>query len=139
MTLGNMRARFCNTALACLLIVLATPRLLNAQQPTLLNFACEGELTDGSTGDKGESVNIGLVVNLVEKTVSFAGYVARFQKVDAANIYFHGESQQHGIYETIDGNVDRVTGAANATVVITTKFTIRNDWKVLCKPTTRLF
>jgi hypothetical protein len=95
MALGNTLATFPfrRTALVCLSILLAMSCLATAQ-PTLLSFACEGKVTDAMTGEKGQPVhNMGFVVNLAERTVSFGGYVAPFKKVDAANIYFNGVNQ----------------------------------------------
>ena len=70
------------------------------------------------TGDNGNPVHhIGLIASLGDKNVSFSGYVAPFSRVDAANVYFHGTSQnQYGMSETVDGTLDRVTGALDATI-----------------------
>jgi hypothetical protein len=110
---------------------------------TVLYFSCEGKLTGTLISEeKPEQLhNVGLVVNLAERTVSFGGFVAPFNKVDAANIYFHGESQQQGISVTVDGNIDRVTGAVEASTISTagSKSLTTFYWNILCKPTTRLF
>ena len=137
MTLGNMH----RTALASLSIVLAT--VSHAQQPTLLNFACTGKMTDAMTGDKGQPIeNLGLVVNLTAKTVSFGGYSAPFNTVDLANIYFTGKNRNTlGMDVTVDGNLDRVTGAVDVTVITTAseKVVTTSYWNMVCKPATRLF
>ena len=109
---------------------------------TLLNFSCDGKTVDVVTGDKGGPVHhIGLVVNLADKNVSFSGYVAPFVRVDAANVYFHGTSQNpYGMSDTVDGTLDRVTGALDATIVTSgSKTTFTSHFEMLCKPTTRLF
>lgn len=110
---------------------------------TVLNFSCDGTMEDTLTGEKDNPIhNLGLVVNLVERTVSFASYVAPFKKVDAANISFYGVNQGDlGLSNTIGGNIDRVTGAIDATIFSTVKSTLMNTeyWDLLCKPTTRLF
>ena len=125
-------------AFTCLPLLLGTQ---GSAQTTLLNFSCEGKT--GGWGETQEPLhNIGLVVNLADKTVSFAGYVAPFKTVDAANIYFSGSSQSpYGLTATVDGNIDRVTGAVTAT--ISTRAGSANpamsQWDMLCKPTSRLF
>jgi hypothetical protein len=114
----------------------------HAQGATVLNFACDGKMIDGTTGDQGQPVHhIGLVVSLADKNVSFSGYVAPFSRVDAANVYFHGTSQNpYGMQETVDGTVDRVTGALDATIMTSgSKTTFTTRFEMLCKPTTRLF
>jgi hypothetical protein len=69
--------------------------------------------------------NVGLVVNFVEKTVSFAGFVAPFVKVDAANISFNGvnntplSERGPAVSISVYGNIDRITGAVEATTAST--------------------
>ena len=110
---------------------------------TVLNFSCDGKTVDALTGDQGQPVHhIGLVVNLAEKSVLFSGYVAPFSRVDAANVYFHGAGKNpYGMSESVDGTLDRVTGALDATIMTSgngpTTFTTR--FEMLCKPATRLF
>ena len=116
----------------------ATQRI-EATEATVIDFSCEGKITSALSEKPEPTHNVGLVVNLVEKTVSFAGYVAPFNKVDAANIYFSGTSaDRYGISVTVAGNVDRVTGAVDATIASTAgsaKTLSTSYWKMLCKPT----
>ena len=83
--------------------------------------------------------NLGLVVNFVAKTVSFAGFIARITEADAATMSFEGEDNTHLFY--ISGSIDRVTGALSATSISNTKTStpVGATWDLLCKPTTRLF
>jgi hypothetical protein len=141
-----MAITFGKAALVCLSILLGTSGLVATAQPTLLSFACNGTMKDGLNGEKGDPVqNIGAVVNLADKTVSFAGFTAPFNKVDAANIYFHGTSRnQLGMDETVDGNLDRVTGSVEASVTSTLgggskSYSSTSFWSMVCKPATRLF
>lgn len=142
MTLGNMRSLGVSVLLA---LACATELGFAQVQSPMLNFSCEGKTTDAITGEKGEAVNnIGLVVNLAAKTVSFAGFTAPFNTVDAANIYFRGTRRNtFGMDETVDGNLDRVTGAVEASVThsggASSSFVSTSYWKMLCKPATRLF
>ena len=129
--------------LACLPFLLATQRM-EAAETTVIHFACDGKLRTGST--QPEPVQkIRLVVNLVKRTVSFAGLIAPFTKIDATNIHFNGTSTDpYGMALTVDGNVDRVTGALDATAMTTavsgkTSYMTTTHWEMLCRPRTRLF
>jgi hypothetical protein len=55
-------------------------------QTTMLNFACEGKMTGTLISEeKPESLhNVGLVVNLADKTVSFGGFVAPFSSCESS-------------------------------------------------------
>ena len=132
------------TTIVSLAVVTCLPSTSHAQGTgaTILNFSCDGKTIDVLTGDNGNPVHhIGLVVSLGDKNVSFSGYVAPFSRVDAANVYFHGTSQnQYGMSETVDGTLDRVTGALDATITTSgSKTTFTSRFEMLCKPTTRLF
>ncbi len=111
-------------------------------EPKIITMSCDGKMVNARTSDATpEPISkLGVVVNLSEKTVSFAGYKARIDNIDAANISFSGERQLYGRIPiagvSVAGNLDRVTGAMQATIFSTaTTFT----WDVLCRPTTRLF
>lgn len=138
-----IRAVVRSAALASFLLGISG--LVATAQPTLLSFACSGTMKDGLNGEKGDPVqNVGVVVNLADKTVSFAGFSAPFNRVDSANIYFHGTSRnQHGVDQTVDGNLDRVTGAIEASVTFTSQaksnYTSISYWSMVCRPATRLF
>jgi hypothetical protein len=78
---------------------------------------------------------VGLVVNLADRTVSFLGFVAKIDAIDAANITFTGDnSKPYAVLVT--GDIDRVTGAVSA--VIATSATT-DSYDLLCKLTNRLF
>ncbi len=129
--------------LACLPFLLATQRL-EAAETTVIRFACDGKLRTGSM--RPEPVqNIRLVVNIDKRTVAFAGLVAPLKRIDTANIYFSGTSTDpYGMALTVDGNVDRGTGALDATAMTTavsgkTSYATTTHWEMLCRPRTRLF
>ena len=87
--------------------------------------------------------NLGLVVNLAEMTVAFAGYVTPIDKADATNISFSGQQkiQYRGMTLkpfTISGDIDRVTGAVNV-MMLHEDVGLNTTWKLLCRPATRLF
>jgi hypothetical protein len=127
-----------------LLGTLLVGRYAQAAESPVITLSCDGTITDTRASDaKPESINkMGLVVNLAEHTVSFAGYVVRIDNVDAANISFDGESTSQlgesgpkmSFY--VMGAVDRVTGAAQATTM--SKFSTFS-YDLLCKPAARLF
>jgi len=129
--------------LACLPFLLATQRL-GAAETTIIRFDCDGKLRTGST--RPEPVQkIRLVLNLVKRTVAFAGLVAPLKRIDAASIYFNGTSTDpYGMALTVDGNIDRLTGALDATAMTTavsgkTSYSTTTHWEMLCRPRIRLF
>jgi riboflavin synthase alpha subunit len=89
-----------------------------------------------------EPVNkIGFVVNLADHTVTFSGYVARIDDIDAAHISFSGEKRlSNGSVRTgtviVTGHIDRVANVVSATTKTTAAaFT----YDLLCKPVSSLF
>jgi hypothetical protein len=125
-------------------LVLATLSLLlawhNAQadEPPVITLSCDGTITMGDA--KPEPINkMGFVVNLADHTVTFGGYVAKIDSVDAADIAFSGQGklsirQQTGTI-LVTGNINRVTGAVSAkTATALVTFT----YDLLCKLVTGL-
>ena len=68
--------------------------LAQAEEPMAITLSCDG--TTKAYLKSEESINpvtkMGVVVNLAERTVSFDGLVAHIDHVDAAVIYFGGDS-----------------------------------------------
>jgi hypothetical protein len=61
----------------------------------------------------------GVVVNLDEQTVFFLGYVVPIDEVDEASINFGGmQIVDYGFRIAVKGNIDRVTGRMDATIVL---------------------
>jgi hypothetical protein len=124
-----------------------------AAETKVIAMSCDGTLTDTSHGDphgKQEPMQkMGVVVNLNERTVSFLGYVARINDVNAANIKFGGPQiggHHEGFDISIMGSVDRVTGHMDATTTTLDPTKKPSDpnavtfrYDVLCKMTTSLF
>jgi hypothetical protein len=131
-------------AVAVLPLVL-TWHCAQATETTVITLSCDGTIRETSANATQEPINkMGLVVNLAEHTVSFAGYVAQIDKVDAANISFTEEENNKlqlagrgsGTGVAVTGDIDRVTGA----VLITQFSTVSTfTYDLLCKPATRLF
>jgi hypothetical protein len=82
------------------------------EEPTVITLSCDG--TTKAYVKSEESINpvtkMGVVVNLAERTVSFDGYVAHIDHVDAAVIYFGGDS-----VKDTTGYIDAKTGSMMAT------------------------
>jgi hypothetical protein len=79
--------------------------------------------------------NVGVVVNLDERTVSFLGSLARINEVNEAQIGFRTEFEFEAfsgtkMKESVDGTLDRVTGLLDARVTITdtTQSTARSSF-----------
>ena len=115
-----------------------------AAEPTMLTLSCDGKVTDTKATDaKSEPVNkIGVVVNLTDRTVSFLGYVAQIDSIDAADVTFSGETkvkmggQSTGVGVYVMGDIDRVTGAMSAATMSTAS---THSYELVCKVANRLF
>ena len=83
-----------------------------AEESTIITLSCDGTTKVYVKRDESISpvTNMGVVVNLAERTVSFDGHVARIDHVDAAVIYFGGDS-----VKDTTGYIDGKTGAMMAT------------------------
>jgi hypothetical protein len=129
------------TMLALLLMVGQHAR---AAEPKVITLSCDGTFTN-VTPEPMEKM--GVVVNLDERTVSFAGYVARFKEADPGSIAFFGtQDDEIGIM----GVIDRITGHMDAMITFPARPTNENDPKkfgprstfrydLLCKVGNRLF
>jgi hypothetical protein len=148
-------------AAATLLVPLLVPgQHARAAEPKVITLSCDGTFTDTTYRDANPEPmkNMGVVVNLDARTVSFMGYVARIKDVDEANISFGGSQigeHKEDYRISITGDIDRVTGHMIATTTTSdpTPTTRRGDddlekflpagtifhYDVLCKVTNRLF
>jgi hypothetical protein len=97
----------------CTLLTMIGLSSAHAEEPTVITLSCDGTT---KVYVKREESNInpvtkmGVVVNLAERTVSFDGRVAHIDHVDAAVIYFGGDS-----VKDTTGYIDGKTGAMMAT------------------------
>jgi hypothetical protein len=89
-----------------------------AAEPTLITLSCDGTLTGRIGAKTPEPVQqMGVIVDLDKRTVSWLGYVAGVGNVDTANINFGGR-QSVGYYNIfIRGNINRVTGHMDAVTI----------------------
>jgi hypothetical protein len=136
-------------AVALALLLAGQYALTAENEPKVITLSCDGTVTRTTypipMSDTSQPVqNMGVVVNLDERTVSFMGYVAPMNYVDTANINFGG--QQTGRLfpgfgtATIGGILDRVTGHMTAKATTSgTHTTVVDDYDVLCKVTNRRF
>jgi hypothetical protein len=118
-----------------------------AQQGSTITLSCNGtnKLMATAAADlKPEPItNLGIIVNLAERRVTFSDNVVPITGVNATLVSFHG--QQTPVFEgmklkpfTIDGSIDRVTGH---TEIDWWYEVVGNNshWELTCRPATRLF
>jgi hypothetical protein len=97
----------------CTLLTMIGLSSAQAEEPTVITLSCDGTT---KVYVKREESNInpvtkmGVVVNLAERTVSFDGHVAHIDHVEAAVIYFGGDSVKDAT-----GYIDGKTGSMMAT------------------------
>lgn len=101
-----------------------------ASEPTVITLSCEGTVKTNVGNNEGQRkvINkVGVVVDLAEQTVSFAGYAAHIENVDAAIVFFGG-GEDHAT-----GEIDRASGVMSATTV---KDNLATSYELFCKPVT---
>jgi hypothetical protein len=117
-----------------------------AQQPTSITLSCSGTsklITAGEDTKPDPVTNLGMIVNFGERTVSFLSYHIPFERIDNTMVLFRGTQAMSYAGSklkpvTVDGSVDRVTGAAS--VEFTHERVGDNStWELLCKPVKQLF
>jgi hypothetical protein len=123
------------------------PLSAHAQQQNLITLSCNGtsKLTATAAADvKPEPItNMGIIVNVADRTVTFMDYVTPITSITATLVGFTGQQAPVALGIkvkpfTIDGSIDRVTGHAEIgwwyEVVGNNSF-----WELTCRPATRLF
>jgi hypothetical protein len=119
---------------------------VGAQQPTSITLLCNGTsklMTAGDDTKPDRVTNLGMIINFGERTVSFLSYQIPFESIENAMVLFHGTQAMSYAGSklkpvTVDGSVDRVTGAAS--VEFTHERVGDNStWDLLCKPAKQLF
>jgi hypothetical protein len=138
---GRTTLAFGKPALACLSVIFLAMSRLAAAEPALLSFACNGKKMEGKNGETVR--DIGLTINLAEKTLSFAKFTAVLDNIETASIHFFGNSRnKSGMMELVSGTYDRVTGSLELSAIFRppgTKLSSAHtvSWSMLCKPMTR--
>lgn len=120
----------------------------HAKDLKAITLTCNGEATTVRANNRNVEnvVDLGVVVNLTDKTVAgLGGIVARINRTDAARVFFAGSgllpSDPSGASGTLDGikvtgELDRVTGSISATIA---RLGSTSSLNVSCKAATRLF
>jgi hypothetical protein len=127
--------------LAALLVVPA-----RGQEPTSITLLCTGTSKLMTAGDDAKAdlvTNLGMIVNFGERTVSFLSYRIPFERIDDTMVLFHGTQAMSYAGSklkpvTVDGSVDRVTGAASVEFM-NARVGDNQTWDLMCKPTKQLF
>ena len=84
-------------------------------QTTELTLACGGKSASG-TKEMQFINNIGVIVNLTEKTVTgFVGIVANIYKSDNTTIFFQGK-ETFPLETVVTGSMDRITGSVSIVI-----------------------
>jgi hypothetical protein len=100
-----------NPIALCVLLTIIFLSSAQAEEPIVTTLSCDG--TTKVYVKREESINpvtkMGVVVNLAERIVSFDGLAAHIDHVDAAVIYFGGDS-----VKDTTGYIDGKTGAMTA-------------------------
>ena len=102
-----------------------------ATEPTVITLSCDGTVKTNVENNDGQrkTINkVGVVVDLAAQTVSFVGYVAHIENLDATAIFFGS-----GI-DAATGDIDRASGVMSAT---TMKGNLATSYELFCKPVTR--
>jgi hypothetical protein len=143
--MGSMVRWIATTTLLGLLAQPAT-----AQTPTVINLSCDGtsQIMGSPSASREPVTKVGLVVNLVDRTVTGLGAVARIDRADAASVSFTGQGplvvggSRTGTL-SLSGELDRVTGALSAMASTVSAFDNKVvgtlNYELVCKVTNRLF
>jgi hypothetical protein len=116
-------------ALAALVVLMAAacPNVL-ATEPGVIALSCGGTAKKSVGQNEGprEAISkVGVVIDLAQNTVSFAGFVAQIENVEGSVVFFGS-----GIDPAI-GDIDRVTGVMSATTV---SREANMSYELFCKP-----
>src|SRR5579872_6326040 len=106
--------------IAAMLLIVAA-KVASAAEPSVIVLACDGmmTMTVGEHQSAPQPVNkVGVVVDLTEGTVSFAGSVAHIDGVDTAVISFGTDDVlREEVPHRATGVIYRVTGAMSAATI----------------------
>jgi hypothetical protein len=128
---------------ALLLFLALTLPAKAQQQGSTITLSCDGisKLIAGSDQDH-PITNLGIIVDGADRTVTFTDHVTPITGLTATQVTFKGSqsSAPYGVKidETIDGQIDRVTGYANINFFYGNGMG-STSWELKCRPATRLF
>jgi hypothetical protein len=100
---------------AAVFLVGAGPALAQDQQPATITASCNGTskyMVAAEDAKPDPITNLGIIVNLADRSVSFEGYRVPIEKTDSTLVSFHGEQAlTYGGRKlrpiTVDGSIDR--------------------------------
>ena len=131
---------------AAVLLVLAGPSTAQAAKPTgRLALACQGTTTTTDlktrVEKKPEPISMGIIVDFPTRRVEFPDAhfpIQIIQGITKTAVNFYGNSLVYA--STIDGTIDRVTGAVEATLVQHARGSddgphLLTSYSLKCKPT----
>jgi hypothetical protein len=132
---------------AILMLALVLPA--QAQQSgSTITLSCNGtsKLTATAAADlKPDPItNLGIIVNVADRTVTFMDYVTPVTRISATLVSFSGRQTPPAAFGlkgkpfTIDGSIDRVTGHAEIGWWHEDAGN-NSSWELSCRPATRLF
>ncbi len=110
-----------------LLYLLLAGAHAQAAEPTIITLSCGGtaKTTIGNNEGQRKSINkVELIVDLAERKVSFAGYVAHIEEIDGMNVFFGNNEDQ------ARGDINGDSGLMSATTV---SGNINMSYELFCK------
>ena len=140
------KSRACFAALGVFAALLLSSAHAQQQQSSII-LSCNGtnKLTAITAADvKPDSVaNLGIIVNLADRTVTFMDFVTHVTLLSATLVSFSGRQTPvvfgvKGKPFTIDGAIDRVTGHAEIDWFYEDVGN-NSHWELTCRPATRIF
>jgi hypothetical protein len=116
----------------------------NAQQGSTITLSCNGtgKLTATAAEDSEPDpiTNLGIIVNLANRTVTLHQYVLPITIVNATLVAFDGQQNQgvKGASFDLSGAIDRVTGQTEVDWMYEN---VGNNehWELTCRPANRMF
>ena len=114
------------------------------QQGSTITLSCDGTSKPiaVSGAEPDPITNLGIIVNGADRTVTFTDHVTPITGLTAAQVSFQGSqsSAPYGVKidETIDGQIDRVTGYTNINFFYGNGMG-STSWELKCRPAARLF
>jgi hypothetical protein len=139
------KSRACFAALGVFAaLLLSSAHAQQQQSPIILSCNGTSKLTAITAADvKPDSItNLGIIVNLADRRVTFMDYVAPVTLISATLVSFSGRQTPvvFGVEKPfiIDGSIDPVTGHTSIDWMYE-DIGNNTSWELTCRPATRLF
>jgi hypothetical protein len=114
------------------------------QQGSTITLSCNGagKLTATAAQDaKPDPItNLGVIVNLANRTVTLMGYVLPITTVNSTQVGFNGEQNRgmKGLSYSVSGVIDRVTGQTEVDFMYE-RIGNNSHYELTCRPANRMF